>query len=182
MSISDEGVMDWLRDVGVHLPPGLDEVECAALARRPDESVYAEMDSVHRLVVHHSATETGSARLIRVLHRGVFGWDDIGYHYVIGNGTDSAEGLVEEGRPEWAVGAHSRGNNSDSLGICMVGDFHSRDPGCRQMRSLGELLSDMLGRYDLDREAVLLHRQMPGNKTECPGARLPLKAVLEALR
>jgi len=175
-------VMDWLKGVGVHLPPGLDEADCRRLAERPDESVYTEMASVRRLVVHHSATSTGSAGLIRVLHRGVFGWDDIGYHYVIGNGTTTAEGLVEEGRPEWAVGAHSRGNNGDSLGICMVGHFGETAPGTRQMQSLGELLSDMLGRYDLGREAIRLHRQMPDNSTSCPGEKLPLEAVLRALR
>ena len=174
--------IQWLRKVGVDLPPGLDEADCERLAERPDESAYTEMDSVRRLVVHHSATSSGSAKLIRVLHRGVFGWDDIGYHYVIGNGTMTAEGLVEEGRPEWAVGAHSRGNNVDSLGICMVGDFGKTAPRTRQMEALAELLSDMLGRYDLGREAIRLHRQMPGNSTSCPGEKLPLEAVLKALR
>lgn len=172
----------WLRRVGVDLPPGLDEADCRELAERPDEAVYTEMHAVRRLVVHHSATSSGSAGLVRVLHRGVFGWDDIGYHYVIGNGTMTVEGLVEEGRPEWAMGAHSRGNNGDSLGICLVGDFESSRPGSRQMKALGELLSDMLGRYDLGREAVRLHRQMPGNSTVCPGSRLPLEEVLEVLR
>ena len=44
------------------------------------------------------------------------GWSDIGYHYVI-----RRNGKIEEGRNDGIVGAHAKGMNENSLGICMVG-------------------------------------------------------------
>ena len=122
-----------------------------------------------RIVVHHSATRTGSRDLFRALHRVVFEWTDVGYHYVIGNGSFSADGEVEPGRPEWAVGAHARTHNVDSLGICLVGDFRRGRPSTLQLRSLASLLAGLLGRYGIPSRAVLLHRELPGVDTECPG-------------
>lgn len=44
------------------------------------------------------------------------GWSDIGYHYVI-----RRNGKTESGRPEEIAGAHARGQNQSSIGVCMVG-------------------------------------------------------------
>lgn len=44
------------------------------------------------------------------------GWSDIGYHFVI-----RRDGTVEEGREIERPGAHVRGHNSDTIGICLVG-------------------------------------------------------------
>ena len=44
------------------------------------------------------------------------GWADIGYHVII-----RRSGTVDIGRSMTAVGAHVRGYNSVSLGICLVG-------------------------------------------------------------
>lgn len=43
-------------------------------------------------------------------------WPGIGYHYVI-----DEHGEVEPGRPEYWTGAHVKGYNQDSLGICLIG-------------------------------------------------------------
>ncbi|MFQ5589758.1 MAG: peptidoglycan-binding protein, partial [Phycisphaerae bacterium] len=48
------------------------------------------------IVIHHSATETGGASLFDRFHR-KRGWDGLGYHFVIGNGTDTPDGLIEVG-------------------------------------------------------------------------------------
>lgn len=39
-----------------------------------------------------------------------------GYHYII-----RRDGVEETGRPESEMGAHVAGNNSNSIGICLVG-------------------------------------------------------------
>ena len=44
------------------------------------------------------------------------GWSDIGYHYLI-----SRDGQVRKGRPVEKAGAHTRGHNSDSIGVCLIG-------------------------------------------------------------
>ena len=56
------------------------------------------------------------AETIRDWHVNGNGWSDIGYHYVI-----KRNGLVEAGRPVSISGAHAKGHNADSIGICLVG-------------------------------------------------------------
>lgn len=54
------------------------------------------------------------------------GWLEIGYHYVI-----RLDGTIETGRNPDAVGAHARGYNKRSIGVCLVGgvddDFNPED-------------------------------------------------------
>src|SRR5205823_9925777 len=43
------------------------------------------------IVIHHSATPTSGAAAIDKMHR-ARGFDELGYHFVIGNGTDTRDG------------------------------------------------------------------------------------------
>lgn len=63
----------------------------------------------------------------------------IGYHYVIGLGGD-----VFTGRGEEEVGAHVRGNNSKSIGICMVG---MRRFTAAQWAALRDLVKRLAGEH-----------------------------------
>ena len=75
-------------------------------------------DNIELLVVHCSDTNNRNnlnASDIHKMHLG-FGWDGIGYHKVI-----LRSGKVENGRPEYWVGAHVKGKNERSLGVCMIG-------------------------------------------------------------
>lgn len=76
------------------------------------------MKPIKLLVVHCSATpadrDIGVAE-IRAMHRAQ-GWKDVGYHYVI-----RRDGGVEKGRADTVMGAHVKGHNNGSLGICLVG-------------------------------------------------------------
>ena len=45
-----------------------------------------------------------------------FGWDGIGYHKII-----LRDGTIENGRPEYWMGAHVKGKNNKSLGVCLIG-------------------------------------------------------------
>ena len=45
-----------------------------------------------------------------------FGWDGIGYHKII-----CRSGKIENGRPEYWIGAHVKGKNDISLGVCLIG-------------------------------------------------------------
>jgi N-acetyl-anhydromuramyl-L-alanine amidase AmpD len=70
------------------------------------------------VVVHCSATpptsDIGVAE-IDEMHK-ARGWDGCGYHAVI-----RRNGVVEWGRPFDAVGAHCKGHNYQSVGVCLVG-------------------------------------------------------------
>lgn len=73
---------------------------------------------VELLVVHCSDTnndEDLNAMDIHKMHLG-FGWEGIGYHKVI-----SRSGKIENGRPEYWIGAHVKGKNDISLGVCLIG-------------------------------------------------------------
>ena len=76
------------------------------------------MRKIEKIIVHCSATPEGkhySVATIRKWHL-KRGWRDIGYHFVI-----DLEGNVEEGRPIEMTGAHTKGENFDSIGICYIG-------------------------------------------------------------
>ena len=164
------GLLAWLRSAGAPVSPGITEEDCLRLSSSPPESAFERRPSTRCIVVHHSATRDGSVRHFRVMHRAVSGWTDVGYHYVIGNGILAGDGLVEKGRPEWAVGAHARGSNTESIGICLVGDFSGSLPSAPQAASLARLLSRLMEEHSVPKDCVLLHREVPGCVTECPGA------------
>lgn len=77
------------------------------------------------------------------------GWSDIGYHYVI-----TRSGEVQAGREESLIGAHARGVNANSVGICLVGgvDANSKTRAdCnfthQQWSALKCLVNDLLQKY-----------------------------------
>ena len=75
-------------------------------------------EKIKLLVVHCSDTEdnqTLGATDIHKMHLD-FGWNGIGYHKII-----DRSGKVENGRPEYWIGAHVKGKNNISLGVCLIG-------------------------------------------------------------
>jgi len=82
------------------------------------------MRPIDKIIVHCSATPRNkdfSAEDIRDWHVKGNGWDDIGYHFVV-----RLDGSIEYGRMVDKYGAHVKGDNYDSIGICYVGG-KSRD-------------------------------------------------------
>ena len=73
---------------------------------------------IKKIIIHCSATREGqdiSADEIRGWHKDK-GWSDIGYHYIIG-----LDGTIAKGREDNVPGAHCRGHNGNSLGVCYIG-------------------------------------------------------------
>lgn len=80
--------------------------------------------TINLIVVHCSATPphlNWGAKDIDYLHRRQNGWSSIGYHWVI-----RRDGCVEKGRNENLPGAHVRGYNLHSIGVCLVGGLDER--------------------------------------------------------
>lgn len=76
------------------------------------------MRSIKHIVIHCSATVEGkhfTARDIDLWHKRR-GWSGIGYHYVV-----QLDGSIEEGRPQWKMGAHVKGYNRHSIGVVYIG-------------------------------------------------------------
>ena len=78
------------------------------------------MRDIDKIIVHCSATREGQhidVDTIRQWHTSEpRNWSDIGYHYVI-----YLDGSIVPGRPEERQGAHCKGNNKTSIGVCYVG-------------------------------------------------------------
>ena len=76
------------------------------------------MRKISEIIVHCSATaemRDFGAKDIDLWHKAQ-GWDCIGYHYVV-----RIDGTIEEGRPVERIGAHCKGHNAYSIGVCYVG-------------------------------------------------------------
>ena len=135
------------------------------------------------IVVHNSGTRQGSAKAFEHYHRFVRGMSNgMAYHFVIGNGTSTGNGLIEVGN-RWSrqiQGGHVHSDylNNISIGICLVGDFNSQKPTEAQKASLTELIKvvrDRVGRVNGQKAVVEPHRNInpPRWPTDCPGDEFP---------
>ena len=141
----------------------------------------APLNAWNWIVIHHSATPAGSALQFDRSHRAK-GWDELGYHFVIGNGTGSRDGEIEVGsrwtKQKW--GAHARTAdqkfNNHGIGVCLVGNFEMERPTAAQVRSLSRLCAYLMRTYRIAPTAVIGHAQT-GRATSCPGRFLSVAEV-----
>ena len=125
------------------------------------------MREITKVIVHCAATPEGrdvKTEEIKRWHTEERGWSDIGYHWVV-----ELDGSINEGRSEDINGAHCRGHNSDSVGICYVGGSDSegnpKDTRTQEQKdSLVTLIKDILDRYS--ESEVYGHRDF--SEKACP--------------
>ncbi|MBA3542820.1 MAG: N-acetylmuramoyl-L-alanine amidase [Chthoniobacterales bacterium] len=137
------------------------------------------------IIVHNSGTRQGNARIFNYYHKNVRRMKNgLAYHFVIGNGTSSADGEIEIGdrwRRQINGGhVHSDYLNNISLGICLVGDFNRTQPTRAQLDSSEELIRYLrarCGKVDRRDIPVRPHREMnpPRWATDCPGDDFPYR-------
>lgn len=120
------------------------------------------MRKIEKIIIHCSASpdymDVGAAT-IRKWHLDR-GWSDIGYHYVV-----RRNGEIEKGRPDIKIGAHARGANSASIGVCWVG---TESMGTGQEKSLISLIHYLMGKYNVKIDNVLGHREAVVTDKTCP--------------
>lgn len=120
--------------------------------------------TINKLIVHHSDSEHKEGEdvvaTIRQWHLDR-GFSDIGYHFVI-----TKDGKIHNGREPIYQGAHTKGANATSLGVCLIG---KSDYTFDQFVALGRILSklEMLFQRKIK---VQPHRFF--GKTVCPGFEL----------
>ena len=131
--------------------------------------------NVSKIVIHASGFEAGNVELFRLYHILINGWCDIGYHFVIGNGKGdySFEGQVERGRSLKFQGAHVKGQNHDSIGICLI-MAKGQTPTELQLLALENLVFYLCRLYDLDSSSITTHSQLSSKWDPGPNFKLEI--------
>ena len=121
------------------------------------------MREINLIVIHHSAgPRSQTMEQIRVFHVTSRKWSEIGYHYVI-----EEDGAVRHGRDIAVPGAHAKGLNAHSIGICVTGDNTKPEAAWNEDQKVSlRLLVSIL-------RAIFPHSQVRGHRdvgtTLCPG-------------
>lgn len=106
------------------------------------------------------------AAMVRGWHVNERKWSDIGYHYFI-----KRDGTIEKGRSLTRSGAHVKGWNKTSVGVCYAGgvDENGKPQDNRtaeQTRSLMMIAKTLEKRFEGAK--VLGHRDFEGVAKACP--------------
>jgi N-acetylmuramoyl-L-alanine amidase len=123
------------------------------------------MRTIDKIIIHCTDTPKGrdvSVSEIKRWHVVERGWSDIGYHFVIG-----LDGVVHTGRPIHRAGAHTKGYNSESVGVAYVGGANGEDTRTEsQKKALLNLVTTLNFTYPLTKGQVYGHRDF--SPKECP--------------
>lgn len=121
------------------------------------------VDVLKTAVIHHSALPpTDGPRQIQYKHMHERGFADIGYHFLI-----DQSGQIFEGRSIAVRGAHTRGHNTGTIGVALLGNFETNPPVEIQWASVKSLLRYLVAKYKLTHLAG--HRDFLPDETTCPG-------------
>lgn len=128
----------------------------------------SQLKEVKYLVVHCTATRLSQRVSVEDIDRWhkAQGWSGIGYHWYV-----DRDGHIFPGRSEREAGAHVRGYNHCSIGICYEGGLDeqgnsadTRTPA--QKAALLFIIKDLKQSYP--NAIVLGHRDFPGVHKDCP--------------
>lgn len=78
----------------------------------------------------------------------------VGYQYFI-----DKKGIVRQARKDTEEGAHTIGHNTDSIGICLAGNFDATLPTDAQIASLKRLLETKMKEWNIPSSNIVPHRR-----------------------
>ena len=139
------------------------------------------------IIIHHSATDVGSALEFHYAHKRRGYTRGLGYHFVIDNGSAEKPNGYIEVSPRWIKqqdGAHCKASsmNHKGIGICLVGDFTGEYVSSKQLSSLVYLVNLLRRYYHIPLKNIMGHGQVPGANTQCPGKRFPWNRFFSRLK
>ncbi|MEC9232799.1 MAG: peptidoglycan recognition family protein [Planctomycetota bacterium] len=143
------------------------------------------------IVIHDSGSMAGTVRELDVQARRA-GLDDLGYHFVIGNGAGLSDGVVEA-TPRWnrqGAGAHVAASpapspaerariddlNRRSIGICLIGNGERKAFTESQIRALIDLVRSLQVQLDIPASGVMLHSDL-NREVASPGRFFPIERL-----
>ena len=135
------------------------------------------MRNINKIIVHCSATKEGKAFNVADITRWhkQRGFATIGYHYVV-----LLDGTIQQGRAEMTMGAHCKGHNANSIGICYIGglDENGKSKDTRtpeQKKALLELLKRL--KKDYPNATIHGHREFANKDCPCFDAKNEYKTL-----
>ncbi|WP_378186491.1 N-acetylmuramoyl-L-alanine amidase [Aquimarina sp. W85] len=130
--------------------------------------------TVSHLIIHHEFGSNSSndwaarVRSIQNYHINGNGWADIGYNFLV-----DPNGVIYEGRAggDNAIGAHFCGKNSNTMGVCMLGDYSSVTPSNATQNALKDLLAWKATKETIDPLGASYHYSVNSSLTHIAGHR-----------
>lgn len=119
------------------------------------------MRKITKIIIHCSDSDIlvhDSIEVIKHWHM-QRDFNDVGYHYFI-----KKNGEIQKGRELKKVGAHTKGHNDDSIGICLSGRHEFTQEQFDSLRRICELLIE---NHCLVIENIFGHSHFDKSKT-CP--------------
>lgn len=142
------------------------------------------MFEVKRIIIHHSLTKDGSTVSwgdIRRFHMTdpAYLFTDIGYHCgveLVESGGHSFYYEALMGRMWDVPGAHTKGQNHDSLGICFVGNYDVIAPSEDMLMAGAKVIALWRKLFNIPSDQIFGHKSF-ADKT-CPGILFPLSLLI----
>lgn len=129
-------------------------------------------NTINMIVLHHAEAKSCTIQDIHWWHV-CRGYSGIGYHYFI-----NKKGEIYKGRPDNVVGAHAKGFNSTSIGICFEGAYNKEVMPQAQLQAGRELVEHLKKKYNITK--VKKHSDlMP---TDCPGKLFPFEEITKHIK
>lgn len=154
-------------------------VSRAEWGARPARSRHIIATPTSELWLHHTAGALDAngngvwwddMRSIQNFHMDGRGWSDIAYSFVVGGGQ------IFEGRGVGVAGGHTKGRNTVSHAICLIGNYETMVPTAEDLAAIAALIRHGRGAGWWG-ELTGPHRAAPGASTSCCGnnliARIP---------
>ncbi len=157
----------------------------------------ARLNLYKRIFWHHSLTKDGQVADsvgIKNWHTGKIGSSDpkaanynpyvsspmmdIGYHFLIELVHNRYEFVI--GRSLDLQGAHVKGQNADSIGCCLVGNFDLASPTCVQYHLCASLTRELMRKFSISKENVFAHHDFDVYKS-CPGKKFSMSTLQSML-
>ena len=141
---------------------------------------------VKKVIVHHSLSKdsgTVSWGAIRKYHTETLGFKDIGYSVGV-ELVQSGDELYYEilmGRMWDEAGAHTRGQNKDSLGICFIGNYDIIAPKKEMIQAGAKVIALWLKLFNLSIDDIYSHHNFNIYKT-CPGTQFDMEYLKTCVR
>ncbi len=126
------------------------------------------MRQINKIIIHCSATREGenyTVDTIRSWHVDGRGWSDIGYHFYI-----DLYGEIHKGRDIAKIGAHCKGQNRNSIGICYCGGVEAdgKTPKDTRLDCQKEALTAVLRTLKAMYPEAIIHSHNDFARKACP--------------